>query len=270
MSLAKRIRTSEGRTQSSLSCRSGDSSSSLAQTLTEEGYTVFRTPRQPWRALVIVSLICLMLMLLPIGVGAAFAQTGNSEESFVEGVVANVNAYWEKQFQLLGQPYSPAKLVFVHDRSLDTPCGPALTEQGPAYCPDDGTLYYPLDWLLDGRTLAQYGDAAVEWAIAHEIAHNAQVQMANLGVPGVDVIPGVQTELQADCLAGTYVDQAITQPGDIEAALAAIGESGSPGHGSSQQRIAAFELGYNTGDPAQCLAIGDGGTTTGGSDSPVG
>jgi predicted metalloprotease len=40
--------------------------------------------------------------------------------------------------------------------------------------------------------------------------------------------------------------------------------AGSPEHGTSQQRIAAFELGYDTGDLDQCLALATDGTTTGG------
>src|ERR687894_2198819 len=104
--------------------------------------------------------------------------------------------------------------------------------------------------------------------VAHELAHHAQLQMQKLGIPGVESAPGTQMELEADCLAGVYANQAITEPGGIEAALAALGEAGGPGHGSSQERVAAFELGYSTGEPAQCLALGDsGGTATEGDGS---
>jgi predicted metalloprotease len=135
---------------------------------------------------------------------------------------------------------------------------------GPAYCPYDGTLYYPLHWLDNGRTLADYGRSAVEWGVAHEIGHHAQVQMDELGIQRMDVIPADRVELQADCFAGMYADQAITQPGGVEAALAAMMDAGGPEHGTSQQRIAAFELGYNTGDLSRCLALATDGTTTGG------
>jgi predicted metalloprotease len=69
-------------------------------------------------------------------------------------------------------------------------------------------------------------------------------------------------ELEADCLAGAYANRGIVGPESIEAALAALGEAGGPGHGTSQQRVAAFELGYSTGDPARCLSLGDAGDAT--------
>jgi predicted metalloprotease len=106
--------------------------------------------------------------------------------------------------------------------------------------------------------------------VAHEMAHHAQLQMQKFGIPGVESTPGTQMELEADCLAGAYANRAITQPAGIEAALAALGEAGGPGHGTSQQRIAAFELGYTTGDETQCLSLGNGGgATTQGGDSGV-
>ena len=293
MSLAKLIETSDVRTQDDPSQISGGTSSSSLTQRTgdrtmqpghrqygsrERGVKVqsagSRTPRRSRRALVVIApLICLMLILLPMYTSVASAQEDTAEESLVEGIVANLNAYWEEQFRLLGYPYSPPQLVFLYDDELVLgPCGPAFTGLGPGYCPYDGTLYYPIDWVdpATGLRLEEYGESAVEMVVAHEIAHHAQVQMERLGIQGTDAIPGTQMELEADCLAGVYAKQGITEPGGIEAALTALGEAGGPGHGSSQQRVAAFELGYSTGDPAQCLALGDGGgTTTEGGDSGI-
>lgn len=216
--------------------------------------------------------MCLMLILLPAAsAGTASAQEKPSEESLIEGMAANLNAYWEERFRLLGHPYSPAQLVLLYDHELVFgPCGLAFTGLGPAYCPQDETLYYPIDWVdpATGMRLKEYGEPAVEMVIAHEMAHHAQLQMQKFGIPGVESISGTQMELEADCLAGVYANGALTEPGAIEAALAALGEAGGPGHGSSQQRVAAFELGYNTGDHARCLALDDGlGTTTEGEDN---
>jgi predicted metalloprotease len=293
MSLAKLIETNNVRTQDDPSqIGGGSSSSSLTQRtgdrrmqpghrrygLRERGAKVqsagSRTPRRSRRALVVIApLICLMLILLPTYTSVAFAQEETAEESLVEGIVANLNAYWEEQFRLLGYPYSPPTLVFLYDDELVFgPCGFAFTGLGPAYCPYDGTLYYPIDWVdpATGLRLEEYGESAMEMVVAHEIAHHAQVQMERLGIQGTDATPGTQMELEADCLAGVYANQGITEPGGNEAALTALGEAGGPGHGSSQQRVAAFELGYSTGDPAQCLALGDGsGTTTEGGDSGI-
>jgi hypothetical protein len=134
------------------------------------------------------------------------------------------------------------------------------------------TLYYPVDWIdpATGMRLEDYGESAVEMVVAHEMAHHTQLQMHNFGIPGVESTPGTQMELEADCLAGVYAKRATTQPAGIEAALVALGEAGGPGHGTSDQRIAAFELGYATGDEARCLSMGNGGgATTQGGDSEV-
>jgi predicted metalloprotease len=239
-----------------------------------EGCAVHLTPWRSQRALAMIALVmCLVLILLPNYAGVATAQEQTAKESLIEGVVTNLNAYWEEQFQLLGGTYSPAELVFLYDHELVLgPCGLAFTGLGPGYCPYDGTLYYPIDWVdpATGMRLEEYGESAVEMVVAHEMAHHAQLQMQKFGIPGVESTPGTQMELEADCLAGAYANRAITQPAGIEAALAALGEAGGPGHGTSQQRIAAFELGYTTGDETQCLSLGNGGgATTQGGDSGV-
>ena len=293
MSLAKLIKTSDIRTQDDPSqIGGGTSSSSLTQRTgdrtmqpghrrygsRERGVKVQaagnRTPRCSRRALVVIApLICLMLILLPTYTSVASAQEKTAEESLVEGIVANLNAYWEEQFRLLGYSYSPPQLVFLYDDELVLgPCGPAFTGLGPGYCPYDATLYYPISWVdpATGLRLEEYGESAVEMVVAHEIAHHAQVQMERFGIQGTEATPGTPMELEADCLAGAYANQDITEPGGIEAALTALGEAGGPGHGSSQQRVAAFELGYSTGNPAQCLALGNGdGTPTEGDDSGI-
>ena len=224
------------------------------------------TARRPRRALLVIALVmCLVLMLLPARAGVASTQGQAAKESLIEGMVTNLNAYWEERFQLLGGSYAPAELVFLYDHELVLgACGLAFTGLGPSYCPHDGTLYYPVDWVdpATGLRLEDYGEAAVEMVVAHEMAHHAQLQMQNLGIQGVESAPGTQMELEADCLAGAYANRGIAGPGSIEAALAALGEAGGPGHGTSDQRTAAFELGYTSGDEARCLSMGDGGSAT--------
>ena len=171
-------------------------------------------------------------------------------------MVSNANSFWGNEFQKLGVPYTPAKLAFVYDQPVDTLCGPFSTDTGPAYCPDDQTVYYPVHWLDNGQTLAAYGASAVEWGIGHEVGHNAQWQMYESGIQGLRPYPETTlVEMQADCFADMYANQALTSPRGIEGALAAM-------QIVSQQRIAAFELGYETGDLSQCLALGTGGDTT--------
>src|SRR3954468_21570535 len=255
MSLAKRLKMIVVCPQGIPSQTGGNSPQSLTQTATRDRTMQSRSRGIRQRGLLVLStmLACLVLMLLAYD-GKAFAQ-GINDESLVKQVVSNVNAYWSEKFQLLGASYTPAKLAFIHKKPVDGPCGYFSTWDGPVYCPEDETLYYPVYWRDDGQTLANYGASAVEWAVAHEIGHNVQEQMDELGIQRLDTIPLVLIELQADCLSGLYANQAIQQPEGIEAAIAAMGDAGSPEHGTSQQRIAAFELGYKTGDLSQCLAL---------------
>ena len=263
--MTKLIEPSDTRIQGAPSQRGGGSTG---------GCAVHLTAHRARRALVVVTaLVCLVLILLSTYTGVASAQEQTGEEDLVDGVATNLNAYWEEQFQLLGYPYSPAKVAFLYDNELVLgPCGLAFTGLGPGYCPYDGTLYYPIDWVdpATGLRLEEYGESAVEMVVAHEMAHHAQLQMQKFGIPGVESNPGTMMELEADCLAGAYANRGIAGPGSIEAALAALGEAGGPGHGTSQQRIAAFDLGYKTGDEAQCLSLGNGGgATTQGGDSGI-
>ena len=86
--------------------------------------------------------------------------------------------------------------------------------------------------------------------------------------------PSIQQELQADCFAGLWAysirDQGVFQPGEIKEALdaaSAVGDDhiqeiteGSVNpetwtHGSSAQRVAAFNAGFTTGETDACKKI---------------
>jgi predicted metalloprotease len=96
--------------------------------------------------------------------------------------------------------------------------------------------------------------------LAHEWAHAAQQQ---LGIFDDPRIWNIQKELQADCLAGVYIDYAIfesdfitIEPGDIQEAAISRERAGDPegtpldhpqAHGNGQQRVDAFYAGFNHG-----------------------
>ncbi len=87
----------------------------------------------------------------------------------------------------------------------------------------------------------------------------------------------VALELQADCLAGAWAHDAnardqFDSPGEIQEALdaaAAVGDDAiqqeTQGrvdpetwtHGSSEQRVRWFTLGFETGDPNRCDTFGN-------------
>src|SRR4028119_917073 len=80
------------------------------------GCAINLTPRRPQRALAVIALVmCLVLALLPTYAGVASAQEQTAKESLIEGMVTNLNAYWDEQFQLLGGSSSPAGRGFSSD-----------------------------------------------------------------------------------------------------------------------------------------------------------
>jgi predicted metalloprotease len=212
--------------------------------------------RQVWRTWVSITLpACLTLLILFAPGDPAFAVERTDEESLVEALVLDVNAFWNMEFAARGFSYSPAELGFIYDEPVNSGCGPVFPYEGPLYCALDQTFYYPVDWRYEGRDLAAYGESVMGWAIAHEIGHHAQQQMDVFGIQGWFSIPLEEAELQSDCFAGAWAKQANEQLGaaDIEAVLAALVNAGGPWHGSASDRIASFSLGYETGDPFQCL-----------------
>jgi predicted metalloprotease len=212
--------------------------------------------RRLWRTLVpIILSACLTLLMLFAPGSLASAQERTAEESLVEALVFDVNAFWDREFAARGFSYSPAELAFLYDEPVNSGCGPVFPAEGPLYCALDQTFYYPVDWRYEGRDLASYGESVMGWAISHEIGHHAQQQMDVFGIQGWFSIPLEQAELQSDCFAGAWAKQANQQlgTGDIEAVLAALENAGGPWHGTATDRIAWFELGYDTGDPAQCF-----------------
>jgi predicted metalloprotease len=115
-------------------------------------------------------------------------------------------------------------------------------------------IVYDTRFLRDD-VLARYGDMALTFVLAHEYGHAAQ---ARFGWVTGDT-PVQQAELNADCLAGTfvrwlydngYVDSqlAADQLGQFIPTLGGYDVNGNAGdHGTPEDRIAATEYGYANG-----------------------
>jgi predicted metalloprotease len=170
----------------------------------------------------------------------------------------DINDFWSGFFANEVQHYTiPAVLIHdIHEGVVDTPCGP---EVGNAfYCGRDHTIHVLREFLQ--QSFLPAGDFAVAFVLAHEWAHAAQLQLGIFDDPHLWTI---QTELQADCLAGVYTNYAIfesnkieVEPGDVQEAALSAFLVGDPGdipaddpraHGSSQQRVDAFYAGFNRG-----------------------
>jgi predicted metalloprotease len=172
----------------------------------------------------------------------------------------------------------------LYSGAVQSACGGATAASGPFYCPGDQRVYLDISFFDEMRQrLGGGGDFAQAYVIAHEVGHHVQNL---LGITAkVDAAHGdtrgasgmsVRLELQADCLAGVWANQAQQRhkwldPGDIEQALntaTAIGDDrlqqqsqgtvvpDSFTHGSSAQRVRWFRQGFDSGDLKQCDTFG--------------
>ncbi|MFI6395210.1 neutral zinc metallopeptidase [Nonomuraea sp. NPDC050547] len=209
------------------------------------------------------------------------ADADQSEDCRVVGIVNSIQTYWKQAFAARGgSAYTPAKTV-LFSRAVNTACGAADSAVGPFYCPRDRKVYLDLTFFntLQRDYGAEGGPFAQAYVIAHEYGHHVQNLLGTMNRVG-DSRQGassgaVRLELQADCYAGVWANNAVktgfySQPftqADIDQALSAAAAVGDDSiqrkaqgrvtpdaftHGTSQQREKWFTVGYQTGDPKRC------------------
>jgi predicted metalloprotease len=181
----------------------------------------------------------------------------------------------------MGRTYEDPKLV-LYTGAVASACGTAQSAVGPFYCPGDQRVYLDLGFFRELQTRFQApGDFAEAYVIAHEVGHHVQNllgitqrverargQGAERGANGLSV----RLELQADCFAGVWANQAnrarnILETGDIDEGLRAASAVGddrlqmqargyvvpeSFTHGTSAQRARWFKRGFDRGEVRDC------------------
>ena len=200
---------------------------------------------------------------------------------FVSVVLADTEDTWRTIFRQAGGTYREPKLV-LFSGVYPTACGMGQSAAGPFYCPADQKVYIDLSFFrqLQERFRAP-GDFAQAYVIAHEVGHHVQNLLGITEQTGRlrqrmsereynDV--SVRVELQADCFAGVWANQAnrerkLLEPGDLDEALRAASAIGddvlqkrSQGyvvpdsftHGSAAQRTRWFRIGYERGSMQAC------------------
>jgi predicted metalloprotease len=209
----------------------------------------------------------------------------DQQGQFVAAVLGDSEDRWTEIFAENGRRYERPRLV-LFTRATRSACGYAQSAMGPFYCPNDQRVYLDTSFFDDlQRKFQGCSGAACKFSYAYVITHEIGHHVQNL----LGILPKVQraqqamgdrernglqvrVELQADCLAGVWANRAqakwkFLQPGDIEAALqtaSAIGDDRlqkrSQGyvvpdaftHGSSAQRMASFQKGFQGGRLQSC------------------
>jgi hypothetical protein len=197
----------------------------------------------------------------------------NQSALFCQTILASTEDVWNQKIENYREP-----TLVLFTNSVESACGMASSATGPFYCPGDEKLYIDLSFFEDMKVeLNAPGDFAQAYVIAHEVGHHLQKLMGitdkmnrmrrQMSKTEYNKY-SVRLELQADFLAGVWAhnSQQMMQwmeRGDIEEALNAANAIGddrlqknatgrvvpdSFTHGTSQQRMRWFKLGFETGD----------------------
>ncbi len=213
----------------------------------------------------------------------ATTQTNFTEEEqqlaqFARIIEASTEDVWTQIFREngLGQ-YEPPTLV-LYTGNTSTACGQGSKAMGPFYCSGDQKLYIDLSFFQTmQQQLGASGDLAYAYVIAHEVGHHIEyltgtLQQAHQRMQATSQASAnkysVRLELMADFYAGVWAHYESKMFGSIndkdlmEAIKCAqvIGDDylqkraqgyavpESFTHGTSEQRMKWFKLGFQTGD----------------------
>lgn len=209
-------------------------------------------------------------------------QIDDDGKKFVSVVLADTEAVWTEIFRTeLGRTYQPPRLVLFSGQTASA-CGAASAATGPFYCPADKRAFLDTSFFSTlEQKLGAGGDFARAYVIAHEVAHHVQNELGIL--PEINRMRArasqvesnrlsVLIELQADCFSGLWARRAealfgALEPGDIQEAMNAAAQIGDDAlqrrsqgyvvpdsftHGTSEQRVTAFQKGYRSGRIGIC------------------
>jgi predicted metalloprotease len=194
---------------------------------------------------------------------------------YLDGVLASVDTYWHEEQAVEGHPPPLVGHVWVAPGAqVTTACGVSAGDTAAFYCPTDDTIYVGQAFAtamyngvlkdLPGQK-AGFGQAAgafaVAYVIAHEYGHNIQQEDGVFATPRRSALP---TELNADCLAGTYArwdhdhggldDAGVQQALDAALAVGDFQFLSPQHHGTPTERRDAVLKGFRGASPSVCSA----------------
>ncbi len=183
---------------------------------------------------------------------------------FADLQYARVNLVWSEIYADAGVEYStPDAINPITDLPVQTGCGQMTKDDYSEvfYCTLDQEIYYMVDFqqLME----RQFGAYAWPHIVSHEWGHHIQFLQGidSSNNPELDGgIYDIELELQADCLAGVYAQEAVARGwlseqelnDAYQISLFAADSPGTPfddpmAHGTGQQRQQAFTNGLEDG-----------------------
>ncbi|HYG95080.1 MAG TPA: neutral zinc metallopeptidase [Nocardioides sp.] len=211
-------------------------------------------------------------------------EDANASQDCARVAVENsLTDYWEGE---LGDRFEAISAINTFSGSVGTECGNAGSDVGPFYCPADRGIYLDttfFDTVLEQQLGGPDGGFVEFYVLAHEYGHHISNLLGFMGQVQTQqgaTSDATRLELQADCYAGMWVRHATSTEdeggegliSDIttedirlsQEAAAAVGDDAiqrktggqvNPetwNHGSSEQRMHWFDVGYEQGELDAC------------------
>lgn len=198
---------------------------------------------------------------LPVQNGA-----GGPMDTLAVDAVSDIVDFWSQTLPAdFGKRFSPLKKLISYDSAGKNVQVCRANSQGVEnafYCPVDDSVSWDRGTLLPVLN-SMFGPMAVVTVFAHEIGHAVQYRLGSV----TQATPTIVKEQQADCYAGAFIRwvadgnakhfQVSTGDG-LNRVLAAmmfirdqVGTTAvdPQAHGSSFDRVAAFQFGFTSGPP---------------------
>ena len=181
--------------------------------------------------------------------------TVEQARELVETASEDLTAFWTDVFAEHDLFYVAPFYVVVEDET-EIPCAGGTTHPGAGsfYCPLNQTIYFDMSAELSDAS--GYGRSSVYYTMGHEAAHDIQMQ---LGVTLAGTM-SVEMELEADCMAGSYlatlVERDELSEDEFMTLLELVQSFGDPrgvsasdegAHGLGSQRVSMVLRGYYNG-----------------------
>lgn len=193
----------------------------------------------------------------------AVATPSTGGEGLRRAAWVRIDRFWAGIFAAAGRDYAPPRIIEVVQLPLATGCGleTDIALRSIYYCTEDESIYFDPEFETSVEALA--GGYAMTMIVSHEWAHHIQ------WVLGIDLsfdpelsggLYPIELELQADCLAGVYAQDALANGNagwdQIDSAIQITASAGDrigtdwddwDAHGTSTQRVESFQTGFEDG-----------------------